>query len=77
MSNSKSTRADEVNTLARKSNFTQSILVFNAGSSSIKFALYQHSEPLKLLLQGEIEKLGGKISPYQGRSARSTRFDSN
>lgn len=75
MSNSKSTRADEVNTLARKSNFIQSILVFNAGSSSIKFALYEHSEPLKLLLQGEIEKLGGKISPFVVKNTKGEVLD--
>ncbi|MDQ2773765.1 MAG: acetate/propionate family kinase, partial [Acidobacteriota bacterium] len=34
------------------------ILTINAGSSSIKFALYQASEPLKRGLHGEIERIG-------------------
>jgi acetate kinase len=35
-----------------------SILTINGGSSSIKFALYQDSEPLKRGLHGKIERIG-------------------
>jgi len=34
------------------------ILTINGGSSSIKFALYQASEPLKRGLHGEIDRIG-------------------
>ena len=37
------------------------IQVFNAGSSSIKFALYQHQSKLKLL-KGNLEKIGEAFS---------------
>lgn len=36
----------------------QSILTINGGSSSIKFALYQASEPLKRRLYGKIDRIG-------------------
>lgn len=75
MSNSKANQADEINTRARKSNSAPSILVFNAGSSSIKFALYQHAEPLALLLQGEVERLGCKTSPFTVKNAKGEILD--
>ena len=34
------------------------ILTINAGSSSIKFALYQAGEPLKRGLYGKIDRIG-------------------
>jgi acetate kinase len=36
----------------------QSILTINAGSSSIKFALYQAEEPLKRVLYGKMDRIG-------------------
>jgi acetate kinase len=36
----------------------QSILTINAGSSSIKFALYQTEEPLKRVLYGKMDRIG-------------------
>lgn len=37
---------------------TNSILVINGGSSSIKFALYELDEPLERLMQGQLENIG-------------------
>jgi acetate kinase len=36
----------------------QYVLAINAGSSSIKFALYQTGDPLKRLLEGKIDRIG-------------------
>ena len=36
------------------------LLTINGGSSSIKFALYEMEESLKLLFYGEIENIGTK-----------------
>jgi acetate kinase len=35
-----------------------SLLIINGGSSSIKFAIYENDKPLKLIMGGEIEKIG-------------------
>ena len=37
------------------------IAVLNAGSSSIKFALYEDDEPQRMLFRGQIEQIG--VSP--------------
>ncbi len=36
------------------------ILTINGGSSSIKFGLYERGEPLRRLLSGKIDRIGGK-----------------
>jgi acetate kinase len=41
-----------------KSDTMQSILTFNGGSSSIKFALYQLDEPLERRLYGKVDRIG-------------------
>jgi acetate kinase len=35
-----------------------SILTINGGSSSIRFALYEEGEPLRLLLDGKVDRVG-------------------
>jgi acetate kinase len=40
------------------SSIASSILAINGGSSSIKFALYQTGEPLKLGLHGKVDRIG-------------------
>ena len=35
-----------------------SLLTINGGSSSIRFALYEESEPLRLLLDGKVDRVG-------------------
>jgi len=52
-----------------------SILVFNAGSSSIKFALYQQMSPLELILHGEIEKLGCSNCTFTAQNAKDGILD--
>ena len=37
---------------------TRSLLTINGGSSSIRFALYEESEPLRLLLNGKVDRIG-------------------
>ena len=37
---------------------TRSLLTINGGSSSIRFALYEVGEPLRLLLHGKIDRIG-------------------
>ncbi|MCC0008457.1 MAG: acetate/propionate family kinase [Hyphomicrobiaceae bacterium] len=41
---------------------TELILTLNAGSSSIKFALYEAHEPMRVGLRGQIESIGGAAS---------------
>jgi acetate kinase len=41
-------------------NAEKTILTINAGSSSIKFALYNSEEPLSLLVSGQMERIGSK-----------------
>jgi acetate kinase len=41
-----------------KSNCMKSILTINGGSSSIKFALFQISEPSKRILHGKVDRIG-------------------
>ena len=52
------------------------IQVFNAGSSSIKFALYQHQSKLELL-KGNLEKIGeaSSILSYQTSSSPSQKIE--
>ena len=52
------------------------IQVFNAGSSSIKFALYQHQSKLELL-KGNVEKIGeaSSILSYQTSSSPSQKIE--
>ncbi|MEC7631005.1 MAG: hypothetical protein VX396_07560, partial [SAR324 cluster bacterium] len=52
------------------------IQVFNAGSSSIKFALYQHQPKLELL-KGNLEKIGeaSSILSYQTSSSPSHKIE--
>ena len=35
-----------------------SLLTINGGSSRIRFALYEESEPLRLLLDGKVDRVG-------------------
>jgi len=49
-----------------------SVLTINGGSSSIKFALYEVNEPLKLLLSGQIENIGTKNILFYFFKERST-----
>jgi acetate kinase len=37
---------------------TRSLLTINGGSSSIRFALYEEGEPLRLLLNGKVDRVG-------------------
>ena len=37
---------------------TRSLLTINGGSSSIRFALYEESERLRLLLNGKVDRIG-------------------
>ena len=52
------------------------IQVFNAGSSSIKFALYQHQSKLELL-KGNLEKIGeaSSILSFQTSSSPSQKIE--
>jgi acetate kinase len=47
-----------------------SILVVNAGSSSIKFALYEAGEPLARILDGKIERIGEPRARFIVRDPR-------
>jgi len=57
------------------------ILTINGGSSSIKFALFEASDPLQRILEGGIERIGsrnaaGVISAAAGRvTVRVIRTD--
>lgn len=75
MSTSAITQEEGLGASVLKSNVRDSILVFNAGSSSIKFALYRQTEPLELILQGEIERLGCGISPFTVKNAKGEMLD--
>ena len=37
---------------------SRSLLTINGGSSRIRFALYEESEPLRLLLDGKVDRVG-------------------
>ena len=37
---------------------TRALLTINGGSSSIRFALYEEGEPLRLLLNGKVDRVG-------------------
>ncbi len=41
-----------------KTNLTQAVLTLNAGSSSVKFALFRVGEPLARILSGKFERIG-------------------
>jgi len=55
------------------------ILTINGGSSSIKFALFEVGDPLRRILEGEIERIGLPESTFvvkgleQGRKFYPTR----
>jgi acetate kinase len=54
---------------------TGTILAINAGSSSIKFSLFENKPDLKLLTTGKIEDIGGKCSftcHAEGKKAADT-----
>ncbi len=57
-------------------NLSRTILALNAGSSSIKFALYAWPD-LKLLSQGEISGIGGAASCFSVDSCVDTPFKRN
>jgi acetate kinase len=44
---------------------TSSILTLNGGSSSLKFALFEAAQPLKLLYSGKIERIGSSNSSFE------------
>lgn len=75
MSSALATQVERMSATALNMNAIPSILVFNAGSSSIKFALYQQAEPLKLILRGSVERLGCNISPFIAKDASGNLLD--
>lgn len=54
----------------------QSILTINAGSSSIKFALYQIHEPLQRILHGKIDRIGRSDTTLAFRDAARSQPES-
>ena len=43
------------------------ILTINGGSSSIKFALFEASDPLRRVLEGDIERIGLPEAALRGK----------
>ena len=58
---------------------TKSIAVINAGSSSIKFAIYEASDNQRCLFQGQVEGIGVKphlkVSDAAGAGVEERSFD--
>ncbi|MHB1922391.1 MAG: acetate/propionate family kinase [Chitinophagaceae bacterium] len=50
------------------------LLAINSGSSSIKFAFYNYSRSLKLLLKGEVERIGMKNAQLQVTHSHSAKI---
>ncbi|HET6251606.1 MAG TPA: acetate/propionate family kinase [Tepidisphaeraceae bacterium] len=54
---------------------TKSILTINGGSSSIKFAVYSWEDALKLILKGQVERIGQSGTSLSGKMADSSEAD--
>src|SRR5271168_2313443 len=52
------------------------ILTINGGSSSIKFAVFAQTSPLKLLLSGSVDRIGSAEANFSVSSADNKPIDS-
>ena len=63
---------------------TASVMAINGGSSSIRFALFEHREPQRLVMRGKVDRVGsggtrltavdGDGKPLQGREIAATDY---